>query len=147
MEKKRGTQDGKFSRISPSAKLLIKDYGLEESSLKASGPRGTLLKGDVLAAIKSAGSSLQSSKPSQDDKASSTHASHVTGHVPTPTVAPSQDKDAYEDLPNSQIRKVYFHLIVSLNINGTRNLVVLKFHFRTIICYSCCHHAIVLRTV
>ncbi|XP_020101910.1 dihydrolipoyllysine-residue acetyltransferase component 1 of pyruvate dehydrogenase complex, mitochondrial [Ananas comosus] len=106
LEKKRGTQDGKFSRISPSAKLLIKDYGLEESSLKASGPRGTLLKGDVLAAIKSAGSSLQSSKPSQDDKASSTHASHVTGHVPTPTVAPSQDKDAYEDLPNSQIRKV-----------------------------------------
>ncbi|RVW76235.1 Dihydrolipoyllysine-residue acetyltransferase component 1 of pyruvate dehydrogenase complex, mitochondrial [Vitis vinifera] len=41
-----------FTRISPSAKLLITEFGLDASTLKASGPRGTLLKGDVLAAIR-----------------------------------------------------------------------------------------------
>ena len=44
-------QKTSVARISPSAKLLITEYGLDLSSLKASGSHGTLLKGDVLAAI------------------------------------------------------------------------------------------------
>ena len=39
------------ARISPSAKLLITEYGLDLSSLKASGSHGTLLNPHVLAAI------------------------------------------------------------------------------------------------
>ncbi|KAA8534497.1 hypothetical protein F0562_032014 [Nyssa sinensis] len=65
------TQKTSFTRISPSAKLLIKEYGLDASSITASGPRGTLLKGD---------------------------SPQLGSHI--------QQPDAYEDLPNSQIRKV-----------------------------------------
>ncbi|KAM5555874.1 hypothetical protein ABKV19_023676 [Rosa sericea] len=39
--------------ISRAAKLLIQEHGLDASSLRASGAHGRLLKGDVLAAIKS----------------------------------------------------------------------------------------------
>ena len=39
------------ARISPSAKLLITEYGLDLSSLKASGSHGALLNPPVLAAI------------------------------------------------------------------------------------------------
>ena len=39
------------ARISPSAKLLITEYGLDLSSLKASGSHGTLLNPHVLAAL------------------------------------------------------------------------------------------------
>ncbi|KAJ3703213.1 hypothetical protein LUZ61_006918 [Rhynchospora tenuis] len=86
-----------FTRISPAAKLLIKEHGLEKSLLKASGPRGTLLKGDVLAAVKS-GSFVKKSSPSEE-KLPVTKAS--------PSSQTGKDKlDTYEDLPNSQIRKI-----------------------------------------
>lgn len=86
------------TRISPSAKVLIAEHGLDISSLKASGHYGTLLKGDVLAAIKSG---VKSSKvPSSKEKT-----------VPSPTASTEskshlRQSDFFEDLPNSQIRKV-----------------------------------------
>ncbi|KAL2949444.1 hypothetical protein AAZX31_20G176200 [Glycine max] len=46
-------QKNNIIRISPAAKLLITEYGLDASTLNATGPYGTLLKGDVLSAIKS----------------------------------------------------------------------------------------------
>ncbi|XP_073008727.1 dihydrolipoyllysine-residue acetyltransferase component 1 of pyruvate dehydrogenase complex, mitochondrial [Typha latifolia] len=95
------TQGSNFSRISPSAKLLIKEYGLEESSLKASGPRGTLLKGDVLATIKSG---VKPSKSSQDK--TSSPVCQQNPDVPSKSVTPQHKIDTHEDLPNSQIRKV-----------------------------------------
>lgn len=97
-----------FSRISPSARLLISEYGLEPSSLKASGPRGTLLKGDVLAAIKSGGGPIGISESSQEKISGLTHTSHPTSHTPPQSATPLLDKDAHEDLPNTQIRKVDF---------------------------------------
>lgn len=94
-----------FSRISPSAKLLITEYGLEASSLEASGPRGTLLKGDVLKTIKSSGKgSKQACKPPQEKasvSAQTVQSPHVLPQSGTPSIS-----NAYEDLPNSQIRKV-----------------------------------------
>lgn len=98
-EANKETDEGtKFTRISPAAKLLIKEHGLEESLLKASGPRGTLLKGDVLAAVKS-GSFVKKSDRSEEKVA-------VKKESPVQT---SKDKlNTYEDLPNSQIRKVGF---------------------------------------
>lgn len=92
-----------FTRISPSAKLLITEFGLDASTLKASGPRGTLLKGDVLAAIKAGiGSSSSSSKdkmpPPPVHSQASPSASPERSHL--------QQSESFEDMPNSQIRKV-----------------------------------------
>ncbi|CAJ1976653.1 unnamed protein product [Sphenostylis stenocarpa] len=93
----------KITRISPAAKLLITEYGLDASTLNATGPYGTLLKGDVLYEIKSG-------------KLSPKPASYKEKAVPSQSyqqVAASQESksdlkqlDAYEDFPNSQIRKV-----------------------------------------
>ncbi|KAG9455011.1 hypothetical protein H6P81_007915 [Aristolochia fimbriata] len=98
------TQTARYRRISPSAKLLISEHGLDASSLKASGPRGTLLKGDVIAAIKSGKGSFKASKPSVEK---------TTVSSETPQVTPVKDSksgadhiDSHDDLPNSQIRKV-----------------------------------------
>lgn len=95
---------GIVARISPAAKLLIAEHGLDASSLKASGSHGTLLKGDVLAAIKSGkGSSevslsVEKRSPEVRSQASSTASSESKSSV--------KQSDAFEDLPNSQIRKV-----------------------------------------
>lgn len=103
-----GVHKGSFTKISPSAKLLISEYGLDISSLKASGPHGTLLKGDVLAAIKSGKASSKSSSPAE--KASPSPQIHPqTSTVASPSLKPSlQESDSFEDLPNTQIRKVDF---------------------------------------
>lgn len=95
-------------RISPSAKLLILEYGLDASSMKASGPRGTLLKGDILAAIKSRGASPQPSKSSQDSTSSTMQSAQPTARKPPQLASSKQVVDSHEDLPNSQIRKVSF---------------------------------------
>lgn len=94
-----------ISRFSPSAKLLIAEHGIDVSSLKASGPRGTLLKGDVLALIKDRGGSQQKSLSS--DRKTSTSAHSVQQPVASSaSEIPLHVTDAYEDLQNSQIRKV-----------------------------------------
>jgi pyruvate dehydrogenase E2 component (dihydrolipoamide acetyltransferase) len=97
------TQKNNTARISPAAKLLILEYGLDASTLNATGPHGTLLKGDVLSAIKSG--KLSPKPDSSKAKASSSSQSHQ--------VAASQESksnlkqsNVYEDFPNNQIRKV-----------------------------------------
>ncbi|XP_059446842.1 dihydrolipoyllysine-residue acetyltransferase component 1 of pyruvate dehydrogenase complex, mitochondrial isoform X2 [Corylus avellana] len=99
-------QKTSIARISPSAKLLITEYGLDSSTLKASGSHGTLLKGDVLSAIKAGkgSSKVSSSKekaptsPQTTLKASATVSPDTRSHL--------KQSDSFEDLPNSQIRKV-----------------------------------------
>lgn len=91
---------GNFKRISPSAKLLISEHGLDASSLHASGPYGTLLKTDVLAAIKSG----KGKKSSAAEKGAL-----PSQKSPQPSAIPSlepKQSDSFEDLPNTQIRKV-----------------------------------------
>jgi pyruvate dehydrogenase E2 component (dihydrolipoamide acetyltransferase) len=90
------------SRISPAAKILIKEDGLDASSLRASGPRGTLLKGDVLAALRS-GVASSSTKEKKSPAAPSSQPAHDSRSQPTST---SQKTDTYEDIPNSQICKL-----------------------------------------
>ncbi|XP_052200628.1 dihydrolipoyllysine-residue acetyltransferase component 1 of pyruvate dehydrogenase complex, mitochondrial [Diospyros lotus] len=94
-----------FKRISPSAKMLLIEHGLDASSVIASGPRGTMLKGDVLAALKSG---TGSPKTSSKEKISHSPQVHSRTSLPTSPESKSQVKqpDSYEDLPNSQIRKV-----------------------------------------
>ncbi|TMW95101.1 hypothetical protein EJD97_009378 [Solanum chilense] len=100
------TQTTGFNRISPAAKVLIMEHGLDASSIPASGPRGTLLKGDVLAALKSGKGSSNNSSVGK-----ATPSPPQVNQQATPTKSldlksDEQQKDAYEDLPNSQIRKV-----------------------------------------
>ncbi|GAY62026.1 hypothetical protein CUMW_214620, partial [Citrus unshiu] len=103
-------QKRSFTKISPSAKLLIPEHGLDASSLQASGPYGTLLKGDVLAAIKS-------------EKASSRSSSHTEKTSPSfhPQTSPAVSQgsnlelsDSFEDLPNTQIRKAIARRLLEL---------------------------------
>lgn len=107
-------QKSAIARISPSAKILITEHGLDISSLKASGHHGTLLKGDVLAAIKSG---IKSSKvPSYEEKTVSSPSAS------TESKSHLEQSDSFEDLPNSQIRKVGFILPVdSQNLKGVSN--------------------------
>lgn len=94
-----------FTRISPAAKLLISEHGLDASSLKASGPHGTLLKGDVLAAIKSGKGS--SSKPSPKGKGAPSPPKGLQASTTALPESYPQQSDSFEDLPNTQIRKVF----------------------------------------
>ncbi|KAK2436089.1 protein trichome birefringence [Trifolium repens] len=103
------TKKNNTARINPAAKLLIMEYGLDASTLNATGPHGTLLKGDVLSAIKSG--KLSPKPDSSKAKASSSSQSHQ--------VAASQESksnlkqsNVYEDFPNSQIRKCLQHIVM-----------------------------------
>ncbi|KAK9168457.1 hypothetical protein Syun_000597 [Stephania yunnanensis] len=97
-----------FSRISPAAKLLIKEFRLDASSLRASGPHGTLLKGDVLAAMKSGkGPKKPAHSPPEKKSASPTSPSKSSQSPPSSkSISHSHQIDNHEDLPNSQIRRV-----------------------------------------
>ncbi|XP_028776831.1 dihydrolipoyllysine-residue acetyltransferase component 1 of pyruvate dehydrogenase complex, mitochondrial-like [Neltuma alba] len=97
-----GAQKTNARRISPAAKLLILEHGLDASTLKASGPYGTLLKGDVLSVIKSGKISPQLA--SKENAPSSQ--SHQQVAASQDSKSPLKQSDAFEDLPNSQIRKV-----------------------------------------
>uniref|UniRef100_A0A2P2LLR2 Dihydrolipoamide acetyltransferase component of pyruvate dehydrogenase complex n=1 Tax=Rhizophora mucronata TaxID=61149 RepID=A0A2P2LLR2_RHIMU len=99
-------QQSIITRISPAAKLLISEHDLDTSSLRASGPHGTLLKSDVLAAIKSG--QVSSEKYSSKETRSP---SLQEGKRPSKADLPKskshlQQSDSFEDLPNTQIRKV-----------------------------------------
>lgn len=84
-----------FNRISPAAKMLISEHRLDAFSIPASGPRGTLLKGDVLAMIKSGkGFSKVDSAQTLTSSESPSQKSDL------------KQQDSYQEFPNSQIRKV-----------------------------------------
>lgn len=95
---------GNFKKISPSAKLLISEHALDSSSLLASGPFGTLLKSDVLAAIKS-GKGRKSSTKEKGAPAAQKSPQPSTTPLPQ-SKSHLQQADSFEDLPNTQIRKV-----------------------------------------
>ncbi|XP_031407607.1 dihydrolipoyllysine-residue acetyltransferase component 1 of pyruvate dehydrogenase complex, mitochondrial isoform X2 [Punica granatum] len=92
-----------IQRISPAAKILITEHGLDISALKASGAHGTLLKGDVLAAIRSG---KASPRPSSSKETPSHEVSQKPATKVPESRAAAQQPDSFEDLPNSQIRKV-----------------------------------------
>ncbi|KAH0716134.1 hypothetical protein KY284_009039 [Solanum tuberosum] len=100
------TQTTGFNRISPAAKVLITEHGLDASSIPASGPRGTLLKGDVLAALKSGKGSSDNSSVGKATPSPPQVNQQATLTKSLGLKSDGQQNDAYEDLPNSQIRKV-----------------------------------------
>ncbi|RZB88166.1 Dihydrolipoamide S-acetyltransferase component 1 of pyruvate dehydrogenase complex isoform B [Glycine soja] len=96
-------QKNNITRISPAAKLLIAEYGLDAPTLNATGSYGTLLKGDVLSAIKSG---KLSPKPASSKEKALSSQSHQQVAASQESKSDLKRSDAYEDFPNSQIRKV-----------------------------------------
>ncbi|XP_024537367.1 dihydrolipoyllysine-residue acetyltransferase component 1 of pyruvate dehydrogenase complex, mitochondrial isoform X1 [Selaginella moellendorffii] len=76
-----------LSRVGPSVRRLLAESGLDASSINGTGPRGVVLKGDVLAAIKGG---TKPGKPPKDAKS-------------RPSPPTSLD---FEDIPTSQIRRI-----------------------------------------
>uniref|UniRef100_M4CRR8 Dihydrolipoamide acetyltransferase component of pyruvate dehydrogenase complex n=1 Tax=Brassica campestris TaxID=3711 RepID=M4CRR8_BRACM len=102
---KSGGKKAGFTKISPAAKLLILEHGLEASSIKASGPYGKLLKSDVVAAIASGKTakrsvSTEKKQPSKDNLSKSSSISRPESK------SSATLSDDYEDFPNIQIRKI-----------------------------------------
>lgn len=95
-------QKSVFSRISPSAKILIAENKLDASSIMASGIRGTLTKSDVLSAIKSG----TAGKKSVSSQSVTPPKSQPQTHTSFSVSSEVQESDSYEDTPNTQIRKV-----------------------------------------
>lgn len=83
--------------------MLIAEYGLDAPTLNATGPYGTLLKGDVLSAIKSG---KLSPKPASSKEKALSSQSHQQVAASQESKSDLKLSDAYEDFPNSQIRKV-----------------------------------------
>ncbi|KAG6630671.1 dihydrolipoyllysine-residue acetyltransferase component 1 of pyruvate dehydrogenase complex, mitochondrial [Carya illinoinensis] len=99
-------QKTSIARISPSAKLLIAEHRLDSSLLMASGAHGTLLKGDVLDAIKSGkGSSKVFSSKEGKPPSPQTHVK-ASSTVSPDSRSQLKQSDSFEDFPNSQIHKV-----------------------------------------
>lgn len=124
-----------FTRISPASKLLITEHGLDALSIMASGPHGTLLKGDVLSAIKSGkGSSRISETEKNISQSSSLHPSTSSSTL-LGSKSDVQQTDAYEDLPNSQIRKVFIYFLLSLIflLSTVRWIIGVKIHRRLLL--------------
>ncbi|XP_057532087.1 dihydrolipoyllysine-residue acetyltransferase component 1 of pyruvate dehydrogenase complex, mitochondrial [Amaranthus tricolor] len=100
-------QKSVITRISPSAKLLITEFGLDISLLSPSGPRGTLLKGDVLAAIKLGKESSKPAATKEQSKPVATKEHSSSSQINLQSVpSGTPESTSYEDLSNSQIRKV-----------------------------------------
>uniref|UniRef100_A0A1J3H8N4 Dihydrolipoamide acetyltransferase component of pyruvate dehydrogenase complex n=1 Tax=Noccaea caerulescens TaxID=107243 RepID=A0A1J3H8N4_NOCCA len=100
---KSGGRKAGFTKISPAAKLLILEHGLEASSIEASGPYGTLLKSDVVSAIASGKTSKTSASKKQPSKETPSKSSSIS---PPESKASVTQSENYEDFPNSQIRKI-----------------------------------------
>ncbi|MCO5581479.1 hypothetical protein L7F22_035364 [Adiantum nelumboides] len=87
-------------RLGPSVRRLLMESGIDVAILKGSGPGGAVVKGDVLAAMKSGKKSEKESGLKKAQKASS----QETPKGPSETLlSPSTSHDS---LPISQMRKV-----------------------------------------
>jgi pyruvate dehydrogenase E2 component (dihydrolipoamide acetyltransferase) len=84
---------GKFG---PAVRKLLAESGLDASQLTGTGPHGMLVKGDVLAAMKSGLLPKSKSTPAAASKIS----------APAKVPAASSPALSYEDIPTSQIRKI-----------------------------------------
>jgi pyruvate dehydrogenase E2 component (dihydrolipoamide acetyltransferase) len=83
-------------RIGPAVKKLLAETGLSASQIKGTGPRGAVLKGDVLAAAKGG------MKPQAGGAEKTTAAKK-----PSKAGAATPDSPlSFEDIPNSAIRKI-----------------------------------------
>lgn len=80
--------------LSPAVLALVNRHGLDAAAIPASGPKGHILKGDVLAFL------------SGEAPAVATATATTTASAPAATAAPGDAKVTYTDTPTTTIRKV-----------------------------------------
>jgi pyruvate/2-oxoglutarate dehydrogenase complex dihydrolipoamide acyltransferase (E2) component len=89
----------------PSVRRLLAESGIDPLAITPTGPRGMLVKGDVLAAMglcaAPVGSAPSTSTPTLAQNASKKPASKAAA-----AAAPVLDEDTFEDVPVTTIRKV-----------------------------------------
>lgn len=94
---------GTAKPLSPAVLALVNRHGLDASLLPATGPKGHILKGDVLAY-------LAGEDPVVDAKPAKEAAADAAPKAAAPTGGPvrlgRRDRPAYTDIPASNIRKV-----------------------------------------
>ncbi|KAI5084672.1 hypothetical protein GOP47_0000841 [Adiantum capillus-veneris] len=88
-------------RLGPSVRRLLIESGIDVAILKGSGPGGAVVKGDVIAAIKSGS---QSKREPELKKVQKAHSSETPKTSSEPLLPPSSV--SHDTLPTSQIRKV-----------------------------------------
>eukprot|EP00123_Amoebidium_parasiticum_P015960 comp23220_c1_seq1/m.37830 comp23220_c1_seq1/g.37830 ORF comp23220_c1_seq1/g.37830 comp23220_c1_seq1/m.37830 type:complete len:480 (-) comp23220_c1_seq1:434-1873(-) len=91
----------------PSVKQLLEHHHLDANSIPASGPRGHLLKGDVLTFIATGGKAAPA--PTAAAAAAAPQATAPTPSAPapsTPTPAPAVGNNPYVDIELTNMRKI-----------------------------------------
>lgn len=92
-------------RLGPSVRKLLIESGIDVTTLKGTGPGGAVVKGDVLAAMKSGSKPAKDTEAKKVEKATqiaslAATSKHSSEALPPPSII------SHEDLPTSQIRKV-----------------------------------------
>lgn len=96
------------ARLGPSVRKLIMESGLDLSQISGTGPKGYIVKGDLLAAMLAGGGKKQeAAAPPQQSKAPA----EQRPPPPAPRAPPkggvaAPGRGEFEELPNSQIRRV-----------------------------------------
>ena len=97
--------DESGGRMWPSVRRLLAESGIDPLAITPTGPRGMLVKGDVLAAMglcaAPVGAPSMTSTPTLAQNASKKPASKAAA-----AAAPVLDEDTFEDVPVTTIRKV-----------------------------------------
>lgn len=94
-------------RMWPSVRRLLAESGIDPSTITPTGPRGMLVKGDVLAAMGLCAAPVPSPSAAAAEKPSTTNAKPSTSPTASrqpPT--PEDDSENWEDLPVTSIRRV-----------------------------------------
>eukprot|EP00252_Welwitschia_mirabilis_P014353 TRINITY_DN31539_c0_g1_i1.p1 TRINITY_DN31539_c0_g1~~TRINITY_DN31539_c0_g1_i1.p1 ORF type:complete len:520 (+),score=108.37 TRINITY_DN31539_c0_g1_i1:170-1729(+) len=99
-------------RFGPAVRRLLAEFEIDLSKLKSTGPRGILLKGDVLAAMQSGNVSAQRSETASTQQITELPVSNkksqrgLSALSLEPSNVPLPSSEFYDDVPNTQIRKV-----------------------------------------
>ena len=97
-------------RMWPSVRRLLAESGIDPSTITPTGPRGMLVKGDVLAAMGLCAAPVPSPSAAAmhaaAEKPSTTKANASPPAPLSPTPTPEDDFENWEDLPVTSIRRV-----------------------------------------
>lgn len=95
-------------RLWPSVRRLLHESGLDGTKISGTGPKGVLVKGDVLAAMGLIDAPSSKSDPSKSEPSVPTRTGKQSAPKTTPTPPPSgiEPETAHDDIPTTAVRKV-----------------------------------------
>ena len=93
-------------RMWPSVRRLLAESSIDPSTITPTGPRGMLVKGDVLAAMGLCAAPVPSPSAAAAKKPSTTNAASTSPTASRQPPTPEDDSENWEDLPVTSIRRV-----------------------------------------